>query len=985
MERGTSEQAFETLIVDWLHDKNGFEIGTNEDYTAVFAIDETRLLGFLRDTQADKLEKLHLEKEAKKREFFARLTDAIQKRGVVDVLRKGVPCYPVGTVMLYAVTPSEENATAAELFAKNKFSVTRQLHYSRGNKRLALDLCIFLNGLPILTAELKNNLSVQSTTDALNQYKNDRDPKEPLFSFKRCLAHFAVDDSTAAFCTKLAGKESDFLPFNQGWNDGAGNPPNPDGIKTDYLWKRIWTKETLSKIIEHYAQVTKTENGKEIQVFPRYHQLDCVEALLANVRENGVGGRYLIQHSAGSGKSHSITWLAYQLVEMDQDGKPLFDSVLVVTDRKNLDKQIKDNIKQFAQDTHIVGWARRSGELKKFLVQGKRLIISTVEKFPFIVRSIGQTGQGKRYAVIIDEAHSSQSGRMAAKMNLALSGQLDMRAVEDDEDCVNALIEQFAEGRRMLRNASYFAFTATPKNRTLEVFGTAEEKDGEIWHRPFHKYSMKQAIEEEFVLDVLKNYTPVASYYRIIRIARDNPQYDRKTAQKKLRRMVEGKPETIEQKAGIIVNHFLHHVRAQLGGQARAMVVTADIARCIEYYYAIERLLRERESGCKAIIAFSGEKEYDGKTLDEAAINGFPSRDIETKINEGPYRLLIVADKFQTGYDNELLCAMYVDKTLEGIKAVQTLTRLNRRAPGKTEPFILDFANDAATIEKAFSSYYRSTMLHGETEPNQLYDLMARMEACDVYHADEAERAAVAYMRILADKENRTALDPILDGCAARYRGLDEETRSKFKSAAKSFLRLYEFLGAILPYGNEEWEKLHLFLGLLIRKLPFAEREDLAAGLLSHVDMVFYRPEVQKPTSIVMDSEANGVLPPLSATSGGVPPAPDMAELDKIVDEFNRRFGTMTAAQASSMKQDMEDLKRKVAENETYKNSRHHSDVETAMQDCRDAMDAVITQMQMNDEGAELCRACNDDETMYQRIFNYIFDETFLQNTGMRV
>ena len=982
---GTSEQAFETLIVDWLHEHNDFEIGTNEDYNAEFAIDETRLLGFLQDTQADKLEKLHLEKESAKRAFWARLAKEIGKRGLADVLRRGMSHHDLTSLSLYAPTPSEGNAEARALFGKNRFSVTRQLHYDRHNKHLALDLCLFLNGLPILTAELKNNLSVQNTEDAVAQYKRDRSPREPLFSFKRCLAHFAADDSTVAFCTEFAGDESDFLPFNRGWNDGAGNPPNPGGIKTDYLWKRIWTKETLAKIVEHYAQVTKVGKGKEAQIFPRYHQLDCVEALLAAVREKGVGGRYLVQHSAGSGKSHSITWLAYQLVEMERVGKPLFDSVIVVTDRKNLDKQIRDNIKRFAQDQNIVGWARRSGALRDFLAQGKRLIVSTIEKFPFILQSIGQTGRGKAYAIIIDEAHSSQGGRMAAKMSLALSGQFNAEGLEDGEDCVNALVEQMTKGRKMLRNASYFAFTATPKNKTLEIFGATYEEGGEIRHRPFHTYSMRQAIEEGFILDVLKNYTSVESCYRVMKTTAENPRYDRKTAQKKLRWMVEGKAETIEQKAKIIVDHFLRHVRPELDGKARAMVVTADIARCLQYYYAVMRFFKEAGSPCEAVIAFSGEKKFDGTVLDEETVNGFSSQDIEKNINEESYRLLIVADKFQTGYDNELLCAMYVDKTLEGIKAVQTLTRLNRRAPGKTEPFILDFANDAATIEKAFNSYYRSTMLHGETEPNQLYDLMARMEACNVYHADEAERAAVAYMRILADKENRTALDPILDGCAARYRGLDEETRSKFKSAAKSFLRLYEFLGAILPYGNEEWEKLHLFLGLLIRKLPFAEREDLAAGLLSHVDMVFYHPEVQKPTSIVMDSEANGVLNPLSATSGGVPPAPDMAELDKIVDEFNRRFGTMTDAQASSMKQDMEDLKRKVAENETYKNSRHHSDAETAMQDCRDAMDAVITQMQMNDEGTELCRACNDDETMYQRIFNYIFDETFLQNIGMRV
>lgn len=585
----TRESGLESLIVDWLVNQNGYEQGSNADYNREYAIDETRLFRFLSATQPDEMEKLGVFKsDLKKSQFLNRLRGEIAKRGIIDVLRNGIKVYPADLVMFY-LTPSERNVTAKALFEQNIFSVTRQLQYSKDATRLALDLCIFINGLPVITCELKNQLTKQNVDDAVYQYKTDRDPKELLFQFKRCMVHFAVDDARVKFCTKLDGKASWFLPFDKGCNDGAGNPPNPSGIMTDYLWKEILEKYMLAHIIENYAQVVEkvdqeTKKKTYTQIFPRYHQLSAVESLLADVRHNGVGQRYLIQHSAGSGKSNSIAWLAHQLVGLEKDGKAIIDSVVVVTDRVILDKQIRDTIKQFMQVSNTVAWAEHSDDLRKAINGGKKIIITTVHKFPIILDSIGSEHKGRSFAIIIDEAHSSQSGNMSAKMNIVLSGEVTGEE-EDFEDKINRLME----GRKMLKNASYFAFTATPKNKTLEMFGIPYQDGDEIKHRPFHVYTMKQAIQEGFILDVLKYYTPVDSYYRLAKTIEDDPLFDKKKAQKKLRQFVESNKFAISQKAEIMVNHFHDQVisKGKIGGKARAMVVTSSIERCIEYYYAI--------------------------------------------------------------------------------------------------------------------------------------------------------------------------------------------------------------------------------------------------------------------------------------------------------------------------------------------------------------------------------------------------------------
>lgn len=968
----TRESGLESLIVDWLVNQNGYEKGSNADYNREYAINETRLFRFLSATQPDEMEKLGVFKsDLKKAQFLNRLRGEIAKRGIIDVLRNGIKVYPADLVMFY-LTPSERNIKAKALFEQNIFSVTRQLQYSKDATRLALDLCIFINGLPVITCELKNQLTKQNVDDAVYQYKTDRDPKELLFQFKRCMVHFAVDDARVKFCTKLDGKASWFLPFDKGYNDGAGNPPNPSGIMTDYLWKEILEKYMLAHIIENYAQVVEkvdqeTKKKTYTQIFPRYHQLSAVESLLADVRHKGVGQRYLIQHSAGSGKSNSIAWLAHQLVGLEKDGKAIIDSVVVVTDRVILDKQIRDTIKQFMQVSNTVAWAEHSNDLRKAINGGKKIIITTVHKFPIILDSIGSEHKGRSFAIIIDEAHSSQSGNMSAKMNIVLSGEVTGEE-EDFEDKINRLME----GRKMLKNASYFAFTATPKNKTLEMFGIPYQDGDEIKHRPFHVYTMKQAIQEGFILDVLKYYTPVDSYYRLAKIIEDDPLFDKKKAQKKLRQFVESNKFAISQKAEIMVNHFHDQVisKGKIGGKARAMVVTSSIERCIEYYYAINKCLADRCSPYKAIIAFSGEKEYGGKALTSAAINGFPDNTIEKVFRKDPYRFLIVADMFQTGYDEPLLHTMYVDKMLSDIKAVQTLSRLNRSHPQKHDTFVLDFANKTETIEAAFSKYYRTTILSNETDPNKLYDLIAIMEAHQVYENEHVDSLVELYL----NGADRDRLDPILDACTAIYKELDDEGKIEFKSAAKSFVRTYGFLGAILPYGNAEWEKLSIFLNLLIPKLPSPKEDDLSQGILDSIDLDSYRVEARDSMSLVLEDTDAEIGPVPAGRVGGIV-EPEMDLLSSILSSFNDLFGNIDWNDADNVRRQILEIPGMVTKDERYINAMKNSDKQNARMESERALQSVIFSIMA--DNMELFKQFNDNPSFKKWLSDLVFNLTY--------
>lgn len=970
----TTERGLEDIIVDWLKNHNGYEQGTNDDYNKEYAFDETRLFNFLNVTQPVAMERLGVNKsEQKKRQFLNRLSSEITKRGIIDVLRNGVKAYPADLIMFY-FTPTENNARSKVLFAKNIFSVTRQLHYSVDASKLALDLCIFINGLPVITMELKNHFTGQMTDNAVDQYKEDRDPRDILFSFKRCIVHFAVDDMNVQFCTKLAKKDSWFLPFNKGYNDGAGNPPNPNGIMTDYLWKDILTKEKLARIIENYAQVVtevdpETKKKTVKQIWPRYHQLDCVEKLLADVKENGVGKRYLIQHSAGSGKSNSIAWLAHQLIGIEQGGKLLLDSVIVVTDRRILDKQIKNTIKQFMQVSSTVVWAQHSSDLQEAIENGSRIIITTVEKFPYIAQKIGQQHITNKFAIIIDEAHSGQSGRNSANMNLTLSGMASANDL-DNEDKINAIME----GRKLVKTASYFAFTATPKNKTEELFGTPYEEDGEIRHKPFHTYTMKQAIQEGFILDVLKNYTTVDSWYKIAKKVEDDPMFDKKRAQKKLRAFVEGNTDVIAKKAAMMVEHFHEQViaRKKLNGKARAMVVTASIARCVEYYYAINKLLAERHSPYKAIVAFSGEHKYNGQepALTSADLNGFPDAKIPLEFKKDPYRILVVADMFQTGFDEPLLQTMYVDKPLYDIAAVQTLSRLNRSCPGKDEVYILDFANKSSVIEKAFAKYYRTTILSGETDPNKLYDLISLMEGYQVYSAEVVNKVVELFL----SGAERDRLDPIIDPCVFTYMELELDDQIKFKSAAKAFVRTYGFLGAILPYGNVEWEKLSIFLNLLIMKLPAPRTDDLSEGILAAIDLDSYRNEAQEAIAIKLE-DTDAVIEPVPTGNIGHIIEPEMDQLSRIISDFNDMFGNINWHDEDNVRRQLLEIPAMVSKDKKYQNAMKNSDEQEARTESERALQKVIFAIMA--DNMELFKQFQDNPSFKKWLSNLVFNLTY--------
>ena len=952
-----------------------YVLGNPSAYDRDHAVDLEKLFDFLRATQPKVVEQLGLtETSSKRQQFLARLQGGIAKRGIIDVLRKGIKHGPA-SVDLFCGTPSPENAKAVELFAANIFSVTRQLHYSKDETQLALDLVLFINGLPVATFELKNRLTKQTVEDAVQQYKRDRDPRELLFQFGRCLVHFAVDDQEVRFCTHLKDKASWFLPFNKGYNDSAGNPPNPKGIKTDYLWREILTPERLTDILENYAQIVeekdeRTGRKNELQIFPRFHQLDVVRKLLADARSRGAGRRYLIQHSAGSGKSNSIAWLAHQLVGLERESTRIFDSVIVVTDRKVLDKQIKDTIKQFAQVAATVGHADHSGDLRKFIESGKKIIITTVQKFPFVLDDISNEHRGRTFAILIDEAHSSQGGRTAAKMNIALSAE----GGEEDDETTEDTINRIMEARKMLPNASYFAFTATPKNKTLEVFGDPWPEGGVVKHRPFHSYTMKQAIQEGFILDVLKNYTPVDSYYRLTKIVEDDPEFDTKKAQKKLRRYVESHEHAIREKAEIMMDHFHEQVLAKqkIGGQARAMVVTSGIERAIQYFHAIRDYLKERKSPWQAIVAFSGEHEYGGQKVTEASLNGFSSNLIPDRIREDPYRFLICADKFQTGYDEPLLHTMYVDKPLSGIKAVQTLSRLNRAHPKKHDTFVLDFQNDADTIQLAFEDYYRTTILSSETDPNKLHDLKASLDSYQVYNDPAVDQLVERYL----GGADRDQLDPILDSCVAIYvNTLDEDGQVDFKGKAKAFVRTYNFLASVLPFTNATWEKLSIFLNFLIPKLPAPKEDDLSKGILEAIDMDSYRVEVRSAIDIAL-TDQNAEIEPVPTSGGGRIPEPELDRLSNILRSFNEQFGNINWKDADKIREVIaEEIPTKVAADKAYQNAMKHSDKQNARIEHDKALQRVLVEL-LSDH-TELFKQFSDNPAFKKWLTDTIFSATY--------
>lgn len=890
------------------YENKRFSVGCAPDFNMQYAIDERYFWQFLQQTQASELAKLKKHNPIDwQRKLLERFDRLIKKHGVLHLLKKGLSVDNAHFTLLYPAPLASSSERVQQSFTYNIFSCTRQVRYSLVNPLQEIDMVLFINGIPLITLELKNAWTGQTARyHGQKQYRNDRDSTQPLLSFGRCLVHMAVDTDEVYMTTKLAGSRTLFLPFNKGYNHGQGNPPNRSydgtgGHKTAYLWQEIFTKESLANIIQHFVRLggaSKDPLQKRTLFFPRYHQLDVVRKLVAHASQHGVGHTYLIQHSAGSGKSNSITWAAYQLIETypgspDVAGgkdleQPLFDSVIVVTDRRLLDKQLRDNIKEFSEVKNIIAPANKSSELKQALENGKKIIITTIQKFPFIIDGIDDLSD-KRFAVIIDEAHSSQSGSAHDNMNRAI-GQPDTEEVEDIQDKILEAIRS----RKMSGNASYFAFTATPKSNTLEKFGQRQENGT---FKPFHLYSMKQAIEEGFILDVLANYTTYKSFYEIEKSIAENPEFDTKKAQKKLRAYVERSQQTIATKAEIMLEHFVPHVvnAKKLKGKGKGMVVTQNIETAIRYYKAIKRLLEEKGSPFKVAIAFSGSKEVDGIEYTEADMNGFAETDTKDMFDTDEYRLLVVANKYLTGFDQPKLCAMYVDKKLTSVLCVQTLSRLNRSAPKwgkKTEDlFVLDFFNAIEDIQLAFDPYYTATSLSKATDINVLHELKYALDDVGVYEWYEVEDFVARYF----NNEDAQALSPVIDTAVARFDHeleLEADAKADFKVKAKQFVKIYGQMASIMPYEVVDWEKLFWFLKFLIRKLKLDDPDaDAIDELLDSVDLSSYGLQRVKLNYTIKLSDQEAELDPQNPNPRGAYGGDSEAELlDEIIRTFNERW-----------------------------------------------------------------------------------------------
>ena len=895
---------------------NGYYIGYANDFNAKYAIDEVRFWHFLEETQKEELAKLQKQNDWKLK-ILERLDRMAKKYGILRLLRKGLEVDDAHFTLLFVLPLASSSASAKANFESNEFSVSRQIRYSLVNPREEIDMVVFVNGLPIATMELKNHWTGQNAkVHGQNQYKYKRDITQPLLNFGRCIVHFAVDTDEVYMTTRLDGASTFFLPFNLGHNYGKGNPPNPFGHKTSYLWDEILTRESVANIIQHFVRFDGKEKDaltKKTLFFPRYHQLKVVRAILADASKKGVGQNYLIQHSAGSGKSNSITWAAYQLIETYPESEttpgskgitnPLFDSVIVVTDRRLLDKQLRENIKEFSEVKNIVAPAYSSKELKENLESGKRIIITTIQKFPFIVDGIADLSD-KRFAVIIDEAHSSQSGSAADNMNRAMGSSNNE---EEDEDPQDKIIE-IMRSRKMSKNASYLAFTATPKPNTLEKFGVPQD-DGS--KKPFHLYSMKQAIEEGFILDVLANYTTYKSYYEIQKSIEDNPLFDTIKAQKKLKAFVEQNKQTIAIKADIMLDHFIKSLvnTKKLKGKAKSIVATQSIDSAIRYFFAIRQLLKDKGVPFKAVIAFSGKKTVDGIEYTEDSLNDFPAHLDTTKptdpgyisdkiaryFNMDDYRILVVANKYLTGFDQPKLTAMYIDKKLQGVMAVQALSRLNRSADKlgkKTEDlFVLDFFNSTEDMKISFDPFYTATSLNKVTDVNVLHEIKAILDEVGVYEWTEVEDFVEKFML----KVDAQLLSPIIDVAADRFNfqlELEDSDKADFKIKAKQFVKIYGQMASILPYEVLNWEKLFWFLKFLIPKLTIVDpSKDALDELLNSVDLSTYGLErVKLNASIVLDESETELDPQNPNPRGAHGSDKEEDPLDLIINSFNERW-----------------------------------------------------------------------------------------------
>ncbi len=900
-----TEKAFEEAIESSLLQKGGYLKGNPDDFNRELALDTKTIFAFLQETQPEAWEKSHsIHGSDIENKLLQRLTKELENRGTLDVLRNGFIDYGVRYKMAYFKPASGLNPESDKLYKLNRLTVTRQLKYSQKSEK-SLDMLLGLNGLPVSTVELKNQFTGQDVTNAKRQFNDDRDSKELLFQFKRrALVHFAVDPDEVYMTTKLEGVKTKYLPFNLGYNRGAGNPPNPEGYKTSYLWEYIWEKESWMDILSRFLHLQADEykfEGKifkqESLLFPRYHQLDVVRKLEEDAMVNGAGKNYLIEHSAGSGKSNSIAWLVYRLSCLhDKDDKRVFDSVIVVTDRLVLDQQLQNTIYQFEHKQGVVQRIDKdSTQLAEAIKSGTNIIITTLQKFPFVIEKIGHL-QARKYAVIVDEAHSSQSGEAAKKLKEVLTmGNLEDAArkemektytVSDTED----EIRKSMLSRGQHKNLSFFAFTATPKPKTLEVFGVKDATGKPI---PFHLYSMRQAIEEGFIMDVLKNYTTYKTFFKLSKQIEDDPQINKKKATRAIARFVSLHPHNLAQKTEIIVEHFRQVTMKKIGGKAKAMVVTASRPHVVRYKQEFDRYIKEKGYGeIRTLVAFSAFKDEFGILHTESDINGFGEKELPDKFNTMEYQLLLVADKYQTGFDQPLLHTMYVDKKLSGVKAVQTLSRLNRIYPGKEDTFILDFVNDTQEILDSFQPYYEQTTLTETTDPNQLYDLKTKLEGTQVFWQSEIDAFCNVFFKKSVSHTDRDSaqLNAYIDPAVDRYKAIKKhEVQEDFKHTLTVYLRLYSFLSQIMPFQDAELEKFYAYGRLLINKLPKKGMSE-KLKLNDEVALEYYRLQKISEGSITLEKGGEYGLKP-TTEAGTKKDKEEFAALSQIINVFNDRFG----------------------------------------------------------------------------------------------
>lgn len=912
----TKEKAFETAIEDHLTSLGGYEKGEREVFDPQLGLFPSYVISFIQKTQPKEWEYLDgLQKERAEETLLDDLCRALnsEHEGCLSVLRHGFKCFGKLFRVAYFAPASGMNPDTQKLYEANRLTITRQLMYGRiairpyGHNR-SLDVVLALNGIPVSTIELKNPMTAQTWRHAVTQYKNDRDPNDLIFQFKkRALVHFAVDTDEVFMTTRLSGRSTHFLPFNKGWGTGAGNPDNLQGYKTAYLWEEVLERHSFLDILARFIhlQIGDKKLGdkkvkRETMIFPRYHQLDCVRKLVADARGRGPGTNYLVQHSAGSGKSNSIAWLAHRLASLyDEKDEKVFDSIIVITDRVVLDQQLQNTIYQFEHKQGVVQKIDiNATQLAEALGSGVPIVITTLQKFPFVTEKIGDLPM-RRYAVVVDEAHSSQGGETATELKGVLAGAVireEARGKAEEEgltDYEEEILKTMAKRGRQ-PNISFFAFTATPKYKTLEVFGT-KGIDGKP--QPFHLYSMRQAIEEGFILDVLQNYITYKTYYRLIKSIEDDPKVEKRKAARALARFMSLHPHNIAQKTEVMVEHFHRFTRHKIGGRAKAMAVTSSRLHAVKYKLAFDKYIAERGyTGIKTLVAFSGvviDPDTPGVEYTEIGMNrGIREKELPERFGTEEYQVLLVAEKYQTGFDQPLLHTMYVDKRLAGIQAVQTLSRLNRTHPGKEDTFVLDFVNETEEILQGFQPYYEQTIIGERAEPRQLYDLQAKLGAYQVYYQTEVEEFCKVFYR---PRQNQISADharmnACIDPAVGRYNKLKEEIQEEFRKTLVAFRNLYSFMAQVIPFQDSDLEKLYSYIRFLLTKLPKGER-GLIYNFDDDVSLKFYRLQKIGEGSIVMEPGVRyEVSGPTSVGTGLV--HGEKIELSKLIDILNERFGT---------------------------------------------------------------------------------------------